>query len=568
MITSIVMEVDKGDQQEFDVVAKELGLDGDLELQAPPPGLQKDHPPDGISIASLDLAKKDTLKSPIRKKYKERKTASVSYMDRSKAKKAILKPPTATFSPYTKKSVKTHAHFHQSPSSPEIASLSKPKESVAPLPWKPEFGSSPLFSAAECAKLLIGDDPEKGKCILGGPVHMLISLTLVNISDVDSVKAFVLSFKHYLSPEKLLDHLIRLFKRSSSLPDNFKIYIQSRVILLILRWIEMNIKDFKDERLLDMINGFLLSQFRNGTYGSVGKTWGMFIQQTWREQITLLYLQENRPDHILGAPESYISDKIKRLSQNCLTKSDYQSLSGLDFNGIELARQMTLIDQRVFMMIPDTEFLKKRFAKAPTSPNLQALVDRFNIVSKWVGTEIASTPNFKQRLKTLTHFIHVAEHLKEFHNWHTFLAVISGLSLTAVQRLRQTWKALSPQVLKKWQEFETLSSPLQNFGKLRKAYQNSIPPTIYPILILTKDLTFIEDGNEDWRNKETKQLNYEKMRLLGQVISQIKEAQRVHYPFNSVPIMMEYLENVFYIENSDDLHQLSQTIEGHNNKEV
>jgi len=195
---------------------------------------------------------------------------------------------------------------------------------------------------------------------------------------------------------------------------------------------------------------------------------------------------------------------------------------------------------------------------------LQALVKRFNIVTKWVGTEVASTPNFKKRLKTLTHFINVAEKLKKLQNWHTFLAVISGLSQSPVQRLKQTWKALNPHVLRKWQEFEELATPMYNFSALREAFQNSPPPTIYPILILVKDLTFIEDGNLDWRNKKSKILNYEKMRLMGHVITQIKEAQNSQYPYTFVNIIQEYLKNVYYVESVHDLNTLSKTIEKNN----
>jgi len=121
-------------------------------------------------------------------------------------------------------------------------------------------------------------------------------------------------------------------------------------------------------------------------------------------------------------------------------------------------------------------------------------------------------------------------------------------------------------VLRKWQEFEELVTPMFNFGALREAYQNSTAPTIYPILILVKDLTFIEDGNLDWRNKNAKILNFEKMRLLGHVIAQIKEAQHVHYPFSFVNIIQAYLENVYYVDNVYDLNTLSKAIEKNNSE--
>lgn len=74
----------------------------------------------------------------------------------------------------------------------------------------------------------------------------------------------------------------------------------------------------------------------------------------------------------------------------------------------------------------------------------------------WISTEIATTPNFKQRIKTLSHCIMLAEvcfveigvsfiynkKLRDYNNWHGFLAIVSGILQYPVLRLNQTWKVL------------------------------------------------------------------------------------------------------------------------------
>jgi len=329
-----------------------------------------------------------------------------------------------------------------------------------------------------------------------------------------------------------------------------------RVILFISRWIEISIDDFREEKMLEIINVSILPQLRSSSFGIIGKTWAILILKSWQNSIQ--HLKNKESSHLWEGPLPFISDKINRLLNQNLTTTDFHSLSGLDFHPEELARQISLLDQKLFMMILDTEFLRKRFTKAPS---LQQLVRRFNMITKWVSTEVATTPNIKERIKTLSHYIVVAEILKKWNNWHSFMAVISGLCQSPVQRLKQTWKALNPTLHKKFLDFEDLIRPNENFSALREAYTNSSPPVIYPILILIKDLTFIEDGNVDWRNKEEKILNYEKMRLLGELVSILKNAQYLHYPFTKVPLIQEFLENVFYVDNIHDLTTLSKTIE-------
>ena len=62
-----------------------------------------------------------------------------------------------------------------------------------------------------------------------------------------------------------------------------------------------------------------------------------------------------------------------------------------------MARQMTLIDFRLFSKVPLTEFTRKRFTKEETSPHLTAISEHFNRITRWIGSSCSI-------LETLTRF--------------------------------------------------------------------------------------------------------------------------------------------------------------------
>jgi len=77
-------------------------------------------------------------------------------------------------------------------------------------------------------------------------------------------------------------------------------------------------------------------------------------------------------------------------------------------------------------------------------------------------------------------------------------------------------------------------------------------------------LTFIEDGNEDWKNKETKMLNFQKMEMLGRIVTQVRDLQFSHYPLSFVNVIQNYLQNVFYVDSNDVLLTFSKKLEDAN----
>jgi len=82
---------------------------------------------------------------------------------------------------------------------------------------------------------------------------------------------------------------------------------------------------------------------------------------------------------------------------------------------------------------------------------------------------------------------------------------------------------------------------------------------------MLRDLTFIEDGNQDWLEGSAAHINVEKLRMVGQVLLEVAHLQA--YPINysilcsASPLVLSALQSEIGVpvpENCDDLlHDLS-----------
>eukprot|EP01126_Amoeba_proteus_P054566 TRINITY_DN6722_c0_g1_i3.p1 TRINITY_DN6722_c0_g1~~TRINITY_DN6722_c0_g1_i3.p1 ORF type:complete len:638 (-),score=158.90 TRINITY_DN6722_c0_g1_i3:343-2256(-) len=236
-----------------------------------------------------------------------------------------------------------------------------------------------------------------------------------------------------------------------------------------------------------------------------------------------------------------------------------EDLCSLHFPYKLLARQMTIFDHTRFCHVPLNEFTGCRFQKPDLSPILHTIVARFNEVTLWVGTEITKVENLKQRAKTISYFVHLAESLLKLKNFEGFLAVVFGLSQFSVSRLKKSIKAMSNERQIKLEQLQELANPMGNFHKLRELHETP-PPMVKSISVLVKDLTGIEEGNKNWWDTKKKEINVEKMLLLGNVISLIIECQNIPYCLDVQPSVQEYLNSLEFISESE-LERLSKLIE-------
>eukprot|EP01087_Luapelamoeba_hula_P006503 TRINITY_DN1657_c0_g1_i1.p1 TRINITY_DN1657_c0_g1~~TRINITY_DN1657_c0_g1_i1.p1 ORF type:complete len:677 (-),score=107.05 TRINITY_DN1657_c0_g1_i1:100-2130(-) len=141
-------------------------------------------------------------------------------------------------------------------------------------------------------------------------------------------------------------------------------------------------------------------------------------------------------------------------------------------------------------------------SNTPPNTPMATLVSRFNVVSKWVVTEILSRRRRKDQTHTIDIFLRVGERCLALNNYNTLMAVLAGLNHSSVQRLRDAWGALHPSRLEMFTQFEMLMAPTRNFAKYRAAIATAPAPVLPYMGIYLKDVTFILEGNPSYTDDE------------------------------------------------------------------
>ncbi|XP_048876021.1 rap guanine nucleotide exchange factor 2-like [Brienomyrus brachyistius] len=222
------------------------------------------------------------------------------------------------------------------------------------------------------------------------------------------------------------------------------------------------------------------------------------------------YLKKNTKTKMLCSDED---------AQDLLRESQF---SLLQLSTEEVATQLSLRSLELFRNIEPTEYIDSLFKlKSKTgSTNLKRFEELVNQETFWVASEIVREANQLRRMKLIKHFIKIALHCRECKNFSSLFAIISGLNLSPVSRLRGTWEKLPSKYWKLLQDLQDLFDPSRNMGKYRSALNapNLQPPIIPLFPVVKKDLTFLHEGNS---SKVEGLVNFEKLRMISKGIRQI-----------------------------------------------
>ncbi|XP_043077116.1 rap guanine nucleotide exchange factor 6-like isoform X4 [Puntigrus tetrazona] len=195
----------------------------------------------------------------------------------------------------------------------------------------------------------------------------------------------------------------------------------------------------------------------------------------------------------------------------------------LQLSTVEVAAQLSMRDFGLFRNIESTEYVDDLFKLDPGgggSSHLKQFEDVINQETFWVATEILREPNALKRMKTVKHFIKIALHCRECKNFNSMFAIISGLNLAPVARLRSTWEKLPSKYEKLFRDLQDIFDPSRNMAKYRNILSSqSVQPPIIPLFpVVKKDLTFLHEGND---SSVDGLVNFEKLRMIAKEIRNV-----------------------------------------------
>ncbi|KAL4897217.1 hypothetical protein BDV59DRAFT_86499 [Aspergillus ambiguus] len=155
---------------------------------------------------------------------------------------------------------------------------------------------------------------------------------------------------------------------------------------------------------------------------------------------------------------------------------------------------------------------------------IDLVVGRFNLMVKWVLSEIILTQDIHERARTVTKFIHTAAHARRICNYATMLQIAIALSSTDCSRLQKTWALVSPDDRRLLKDMELLIQPVRNFHDLRVEMETaSVQEGCIPFVgLYVHDLTYNaqKPAQVAARNGEPL-INFERYRTAAKIVKSL-----------------------------------------------
>eukprot|EP00301_Raphidiophrys_heterophryoidea_P025032 c8299_g1_i1.p1 GENE.c8299_g1_i1~~c8299_g1_i1.p1 ORF type:complete len:696 (-),score=177.61 c8299_g1_i1:27-2114(-) len=402
----------------------------------------------------------------------------------------------------------------------------------------------------------------EGGDVRGGTLRALVERLLAHgVADPDFLFVFLLTYRSFTTGQELLSSLKSRFLTAIAMrqePDKIG-PIELRVVNVLRQWLENYFHDFEDDddlmaELVSLIADVIGTQHPLAKYTELS---GMLTKIVRRK----LNKEEKRvkESEAQDLPKPVIDKKLsRRLLQPMMGDEE---LSILEFEPLEVSRQMTLISSNLFRAVQPKELLNSNWTKkgsAKLSPNIHAITRRFNILSMWVQREALSSKDVKVRAQTLSKMIQIAHYCFELQNFNDAKAMVAATQSAPLYRLRKTWEKVKEKEMKWISEIDVALSSERSYRLCREKLANLAPPCVPYLGMFLSDLVFIEDGNKDFVKGFDNIINFDKRRKIAAVIRKIQQLQQDRYKFEKVHKLSSMLATLeFPNDNEEEMYQLS-----------
>ncbi|CAJ2510908.1 Uu.00g065330.m01.CDS01 [Anthostomella pinea] len=396
--------------------------------------------------------------------------------------------------------------------------------------------------------------------IIGGSLAALVERLTTHESTPDAVfvSAFYLTFRLFCTPMRLTEALIERFDYVGETP-NVSSPVRLRVYNVMKGWLESHWRDSTDHEALALIQQFAEHNL-GAILPSAGKRLLELAQRVSSAEGSLVPRLVSSMGKTITAIASFVpADSplphtiLSKSQQNLLSnwKSGGSSPSVLDFDPLEIARQLTMKQMSVFCSIMPEELLGSQWMKngGVESPNVKAMSSFSNDLSNLVADTILQYPEVKKRAAMIKQWIKIAHQCLELNNYDGLMAIICSLNSSIINRLRKTWDIVSPKRRDMLKSLQAIVEPSNNNKALRGRLQGHVPPCLPFLGMFLTDLTFVDIGNP-----ATKQLpsagandqgltvvNFDKHSRTAKIIGELQRFQ-IPYRLQEVPDMQEWIQ--------------------------
>lgn len=349
--------------------------------------------------------------------------------------------------------------------------------------------------------------------VTGGSLPALVERLTAYDSTPDQcfVSTFFLTFRLFCTPTKLAEALINRFEYVTESP-HVAGPVRLRVYNVFKGWLESHWRHQSDAEALDMVVSF------------AEKELGSVLPSAGRRLVDLAHRVSGEgalvPRFVscMGKTNTPIGQYIPAetpLPQPAISKNQHNLLhafraggtmpSILDFEPIEIARQLTIKQMNIFCAILPEELLGSQWMKrrGVDAPKVKAMSSLSTDISNLVADTILQHPETKKRATVIKQWIKIAHQCLELHNYDGLMAINCSLTNTTISRLRKTWDLVSVKRKDMLRQLQETVESSQNNKVLRTRLHDHVPPCLPFLGMYLTDLTFVDIGNP-----ATKQLSH------------------------------------------------------------
>lgn len=282
-----------------------------------------------------------------------------------------------------------------------------------PQSMQPQIDDTPDFLLLDYEADLSWDTKTQPPTIKGGTLLALVEqLTRHDKLDSNFNNTFLLTYKSFTSARELFEMLVSRFNLQPPeglSPPDFDVWrdkkqklIRVRVVNILRSWFDnFWMEDFNEES----------KQLIRDVYAFARDT----VKSTETPGSALLM---SILDQRLSGKEAGARRMIQTVNQTTpqpIMPKNMKKLKFLDIDVTEFARQLTIIESRLYGKIKPTECLNKTWQKKvgegdpEPAPNVKLLILHSNQMTNWVAEMILAQMDVKKRVVVIKHFVAVAD---------------------------------------------------------------------------------------------------------------------------------------------------------------
>lgn len=396
--------------------------------------------------------------------------------------------------------------------------------------------------------------------ITGGTLPALIERLTTHDSTPDAtfVSTFYLTFRLFATPTAFAQALIDRFQYVAESP-RIAGPVRLRVYNVFKGWLESHWRNDCDSAALDLIVPFATRQLQIvlPTAGKRLATLATKVTAASGPLVPRLISSMGKTNTSIGvyiAPDTPLPAPIITKSQLSALKNWKHaggSISILDFDPLELARQFTIKESQIFCSILPEELLATEWMKKSGSMavNVRAMSRLSTDLTNLVADCILQQECPKKRAVIIKQWVKIANKLLDLANYDSLMAIICALDGSTIVRMKRTWELVSAKTKARLEHLKSVVDISRNYTVLRQRLQNHVPPCLPFVGTYLTDLTFVDVGNQTTRQlpgdgveASKAVINFDKHMKTARIISELQRFQ-IPYRFTEIPELQTWMQD-------------------------